>query len=92
MRLPDRLGFSRAAGKEDSDRLMLVQETVSMPERCGSLPRLDIVAPKDPLQHHDAPMSALGRCPDLQEPSGLSPKGSCRSLGALHPQLFALPE
>ena len=64
---------------------MLVQETVSVPERCGSLPRLKIEAPEDPLRHNDAPMSALGRRTDLQEPSGLSPKGPCRSLGALHP-------
>ena len=63
---------------------MLVQETVSVPERCCSLPRLKIGAPEDPLQHN-APMSALGRSQDPQEPSGLSPKGSCRSLGELHP-------
>ena len=64
---------------------MLVQETVSVPERCSSLPGLKIEAPEDPLQYNDATMSALGRCTDLQEPSGFSPKGPCRSLGALHP-------
>ena len=55
-----------------------------MPEGSVKLPALKVEAREDPAQHGDAPRSAPGRCSDLQEPCGLSPKGPCRSMSEPH--------
>ena len=61
---------------------MLVQETVSVPERCSSLPGLKIEAPEGPpavqRRHHVSP-GALHRPPGAEwvQPEGSMPFSWC---------------
>lgn len=65
-----------------SQQFSNLQDIASVPERYGKLPRLKVEALEDPMQQSDVPLSAPGRCSDLKELAGMSPKGPCRSLGA----------
>lgn len=58
-----------------------MQAIGSVPERYGALPRLKTKSAEDPMQHVNVPMSAPGRCIEVHEPCGASPRGPCPSLG-----------